>query len=192
MSGLLKFFSNLDVILFHFFNVALSNPVFDAAMPVITNTANWRPVAVVAALFWLWKGKNKGRWAVLIALVVWIAADQINANLVKPVFERPRPCWALSNVHLLVGCGNSFSFPSGHAATSFALATFLSLVYPRARWVLFALAGLISYSRIAVGVHYPFDTLGGMAEGAIFGFLFFFFFIRLGQLWRKKGWRGGW
>lgn len=192
MNGFIAFLYHIDVALFHFFNGQLANPVFDAVMPVITNTANLRLVVAVAVLFWLWKGKNKGRWAVLFALAAWGIADFGNSHWIKPIFARPRPCLTLPDVHLLVGCGMTYSFPSGHAVTTFTIATFLSLVYPRARWVLFSLAGLISYSRIAVGVHYPFDTLAGMVEGAIFGYLFFFLFMKLGQLWRKKGWRGGW
>ena len=192
MTGILEFLSSVDVSLFRFFNGQLANPISDRLMTVITNTAYLRIVAAVAALFWLWKGKRKGRWAAAFALVAWGIADFGNSNWIKPIFARPRPCLTLSDVHLLVGCGETYSFPSGHAATSFALATFLSLAYPHAKVVLIFLAGLIAYSRIAVGVHYPFDTLAGMAEGALLGYLFFRLFMTLKSFWQKKGWRGGW
>lgn len=192
MNGIIDFLSQLDTTLFYFFNVQLANPVFDKIMPVITATGNWRLLAIPAGLFWFWKGGSKGRWGILYAVIAWGGSDLFNSNLVKAIFERPRPCLTLPDVHLLVGCGQTFSFPSGHAVTSFALAVFLTLIYPRARWVLFSLAILISYSRIAVGVHYPFDTLAGMAEGALFGYLFYRLFNLQQNFWQKKGWRGSW
>lgn len=192
MSGIVEFLVRLDTLLFYFLNVQLSNPLFDKIMPVITATGNWRILAVPIGLFWLWKGKNKGRWAVLYAITAWGISDLLNSHLVKTVFVRPRPCLALANVHLLVGCGQTYSFPSSHAVTSFAIATFLTLVYPRARWVLFTLALLVSYSRIAVGVHYPFDILAGWVEGALFGYLFYGIFTAQRDFWQKRSWRGGW
>ncbi len=192
MSGFIDFLSQIDTALFYFFNVTLANPVFDAVMPVITATGNWRILAVPIGVFWLWKGGNKGRWAIFYAIGAWGLSDLFNSNLVKSIFERPRPCLTLPDVHLLVGCGQTHSFPSGHAVTSFAIAAFLSLVYPRARWVLFPLALLVSYSRIAVGVHYPFDILVGWVEGALFGYLFYRLFISQQNLWQKRSWRGGW
>ncbi len=192
MTGIIEFLSQLDTALFHFFNGTLANPVFDKIMPIITSTGNLRLVVFPAILFWLWKGGNKGRWAVLYYTFAWSATDFLNSNFIKTMFERPRPCLALPDVHLLVGCGQTFSFPSGHAVTSFTLATFLTLVYPRAKWVLFPAAFLISYSRIAVGVHYPFDILSGMLLGGLMGYLFYRVFLVQQNFWKKKNWRGGW
>ncbi len=192
MQVIIDFLSRLDTSLFYLFNVQLANPLFDKIMPVITATGNWRFVALAAGVFWFWKGGNKGRWAVLYTVLAWGLSDLFNSNLAKSIFERPRPCLSLPDVHLLVGCGQTFSFPSGHAVTSFAIATFLSLVYGRACWVLFPLAFLVSYSRIAVGVHYPFDTLAGMVEGALFGYLFYRLFLTQQNFWRRRAWRGGW
>ncbi|HXF48264.1 MAG TPA: phosphatase PAP2 family protein [Verrucomicrobiae bacterium] len=192
MNVLIDFLSQLDTTLFYFFNVKLANPVFDTVMPVITATGNWRILAVPIGLFWFWKGGNKGRWGILYATLAWGLSDLFNSNLVKSVFARPRPCLTLPDVHLLVGCGQTFSFPSGHAVTSFAIATFLGLVYPRARWVLFPVAILISYSRIAVGVHYPFDILVGWVEGVLFGYLFYRFYLFQRDFWQKRSWYGCW
>lgn len=192
MTGIIDFLLQIDAALFYFFNVQLSNPLFDKIMPVITATGNWRYAALAIGLFWFWKGGNKGRWGILYAALAWGLSDLFNSNLVKSVFERPRPCLTLPDVHLLVGCGQTFSFPSGHAVTSFAIATFLSLVYPRGQWVLFSVAILISYSRIAVGVHYPFDILVGWVEGAMFGYLFYQLYLVQRNFWRKRSWRGVW
>lgn len=57
------------------------------------------------------------------------------------------------------------SFPSGHATTAFAAATFLGLWKPRWAPVTFALAGLVGVSRIYLGAHFPSDVLAGAALG---------------------------
>jgi undecaprenyl-diphosphatase len=57
------------------------------------------------------------------------------------------------------------SFPSGHATVAFACATVLALAVPRLRVPLFVLAALIAFSRVYVGVHYPFDVLAGAVLG---------------------------
>lgn len=63
---------------------------------------------------------------------------------------------------------DSRSFPSGHTATAFALATSLSIRYPK--WYVIApsmlWASAVGYSRMQMGVHYPTDVIGGMFIGA--------------------------
>ena len=65
------------------------------------------------------------------------------------------------------------SFPSGHATTVFALATVLSLWYPRwtAAWL--ALAAVVGWSRIALGSHFPSDVVAGAVVGVAVVLVFF-------------------
>ena len=71
----------------------------------------------------------------------------------------------LSDVRVLEECGNSFSFPSGHAAKAFLAATILSGFFVRRKKLFFTLAALVAFSRIYLGVHYPSDVLAGFALG---------------------------
>ena len=69
------------------------------------------------------------------------------------------------DVDTLVSRPHTGSFPSGHAATSFASATVLAAFVPRLRVPLYVLAALIARSRAYVGVHYPLDAAGRRASG---------------------------
>ncbi|HEX9295177.1 MAG TPA: phosphatase PAP2 family protein [Polyangiaceae bacterium] len=89
---------------------------------------------------------------------------------VKVLTARVRPCNALGWAHALpIALPSDCSFPSGHAAGSFALAFFVLTLHRRAGAILVALATLIALSRVALGVHYPSDVLAGALLGSIFG-----------------------
>ena len=82
-------------------------------------------------------------------------------DVLKALVDRHRPV-----DHPLVPQLTTSSFPSGHAATSFACATTLAAFVPRSRQiVLYVLAAGIAYSRVYVGVHYPVDVIAGAAVG---------------------------
>jgi membrane-associated phospholipid phosphatase len=69
----------------------------------------------------------------------------------------------------LVGLPHSSSFPSGHATMSFACATVLAVLEPRAAPAFLALAAAIAYSRLYLGVHWPLDVLAGAVLGSFVG-----------------------
>ena len=77
------------------------------------------------------------------------------------------------------------AFPSGHATTAFVVAAALILAWPRAatRWRaaagILGLAGLVAFSRIAVGAHWPLDVLVGAAGGWTAGAIGVWLSIRL-------------
>ena len=81
----------------------------------------------------------------------------------------------------MVSCSNSFSFPSNHAANSFAAATLLSLCFRNTTLLVFAFALIVCYSRVYLRVHYPSDVLGGATLGICMGYLGYRFYGRLLQ-----------
>jgi undecaprenyl-diphosphatase len=98
-----------------------------------------------------------------------VAATALITNLVvtalKHATSRDRPPTVVLDPKPLMDIPGSSSFPSGHAATSFACAYVLARAAPRFAWPLFALAALIAFSRSYVGVHYPLDVLAGSLLG---------------------------
>jgi membrane-associated phospholipid phosphatase len=160
----------LDTALFRFVNITLANPVFDAVMPFVTNGEHWVIAAVLMAAVLLHAERGRGVWIAVGVAVVFAACDQTSAHLLKPIVARLRPCHVVEGANLLVGCSNAYSFPSAHAANSMGMAVFLTYVFPKWRWVFFGLCGLMSISRVFVGVHYPFDIVGGWVIGVLAGF----------------------
>jgi undecaprenyl-diphosphatase len=172
--------TSLDVRAFRLLNGALANPVLDRVMSLATDFDRWRIAVIVIWAALVIFGKSKGRWAALVLIPIIAASDQISSHLMKPLIERMRPCDVLGGVHLWHGSEGwittpakvvqsykaSFSFPSGHAANITASMLFIALVYRRALAPALAVALIVSFSRIYVGVHWPSDVLAGMALGA--------------------------
>jgi len=136
-------------------------------MPFITEQRNWY-ILYVALFVWLfWKGGRTGRYCGLLLIFTLVLSDQIGSSIIKPLVNRPRPCHIPQTIRLLCDCGPGKSFPSSHAVNNFAAAYILSKFYKEYKWLFFTIASLVAFSRIYVGVHYPFDALGGALIGII-------------------------
>jgi undecaprenyl-diphosphatase len=114
----------------------------------------WLAIALVVTLVW-------HRLAPFALVLVAVAAADGLAGLVKLAVGEHRP----NEPDPLVTIPHSHSFPSGHTATSFAAATVLTALVPRAAPAFFLLAAAIAYSRLYVGVHFPLDVVGGAVIG---------------------------
>ena len=118
-----------------------------------------------------------------LALLGVFAATAVAVALLKLAFHRVRPCNALPGVSCLwLDAPTDYSFPSGHAAGSFAFVAFIgSLVFfsPESRTrpalrlagcgLLLATATCIALSRVYLGVHFPGDIAAGSCLGLILG-----------------------
>jgi undecaprenyl-diphosphatase len=120
----------------------------------------WIVLACLLAL--LWK-----RYAVVVFAVLAVAVADWFAIGLKAVFDVERPSARYSEPKTLVPAPHDGSFPSGHAATSFAAATVLSIARPRWAPAFYLLALAIGFSRVYVGVHYPLDIVGGAVLGIV-------------------------
>jgi undecaprenyl-diphosphatase len=103
----------------------------------------------------------------LVEVLLADAVAQVVAYALKQAIGRERPPAIWATPKPLVGVPHDGSFPSGHAASSFACATVLAFALPRQAWALFLLAAAIAWSRVYVGVHFPLDVLAGAALGVL-------------------------
>jgi undecaprenyl-diphosphatase len=117
-------------------------------------------IAIALLLVFAWR-----RFGVLVVTAASVAIADLLATLLKSVIDVERPSTRYTSPHPLVSAPHDHSFPSGHAATSFAGATVLSTYAPRYWPAWFLLAAAIAFSRVYVGVHYPLDVIVGAVLG---------------------------
>ena len=115
---------------------------------------------------------KRWRWTGISAFTAMLLCFVLGELLMKELICRPRPPLQLDELSVLLPLPSGFSFPSGHAASSFAAAGAFSRGIPL-KWVkvlFFALAALMGFSRVYLGVHYPSDVLAGAGLGLLCGF----------------------
>ena len=167
----IEFLNHIDTELFLFLN-GIHNEFLDSFMYGITNKFIWIPLYLFIIILTVHDQKKESIWIILGVIILISLSDLIVSGMMKPYFERLRPSRdpdLEGLVHVVNEYrGGSFGFASGHAATSFCLATFIWLALRKQRpwiWILFIWSVVFSYSRIYLGVHYPADILVGALIG---------------------------
>lgn len=136
-------------------------------MPRLTGLADYSKLWVGIAALLAPRGSPRARRAATRGLTTLAATSLIANQVAKRLNRRPRP--SLVRVPLARVAGRiptSTSFPSGHAASAAAFAAGVALKAPALRVPLTTLAGLVGFSRVATGAHYPSDVAAGFALGA--------------------------
>lgn len=153
-----------DAWLLTLINIHLYHPAWFAAMAVITRLGDVRVagVAVIVGGLGAWRRCRREVIAGGLGFLMTLAVT----DRLKRLLDRPRPSEVLDGLHV-IGALHGQGFPSGHAAAAAGMAMALSVWWPRGRWGWWGLAGLVAWSRIVVGVHYPSDCLGGALLGAL-------------------------
>lgn len=217
MSAIFQTLLKINGVLFFTINAPAGHtPLLDSLMPLLAEDALYLLPVLVFILWWLPGGaspaarteRSRSREVVLWGVFAVLLALGGNILLGTLIYEpRPFVSWPKLD-HQLVPHPADASFPSDHAAVSFALAGVLLLRWwmvwlrstvpsatPKSpgdgspllltdtarsglRWRISILAGLglllalaIGYARIYVGVHYPFDILGGAGIGLLAAWL---------------------
>lgn len=162
----------LDTELFLWLNHTFAAGWLDQVMLAISSRTLWALVALAVVLTGVWQRNMR---TLSLALTIGIAigvADLVTYQVLKPTFERLRPCHQLTDVRVVQErCGGDWGFPSNHAANSGATVAVLAMLVANRRAVMTfaAIAGLVGLSRIYLGVHFPGDIIAGYMVGAVLG-----------------------
>ena len=140
-----------------------SNAVVYALTVIATGGWIWVLVVFGAYLF-----RVPRSWRALTQMLPSVVgATWIVEYPIKETFRRRRPFIDVVRALVIGKKPGSWSFPSGHTASSFASAWVLSTVWPRRSPLFFALASAVGFSRIYLGAHYPSDVGAGALLGTI-------------------------
>ena len=165
---------SLNIDAFYFINNNLQNPVFDAIMPGLSNIGGFASLLALCILaIILAKYFKKDKWLEIAKLCLYaLVLSGAIAACLKLAFHSPRPFTVLSNVHQLTVPSEPNSFPSGHTSSTLSIITVLVWKLRENKLLICLLvlfAFLVSFSRIYVGVHFPFDVLTGAVVGVLSG-----------------------
>jgi len=184
---LLSILREMDTNLFWFINTRMTTPGLDPLMQTLSSAWLWWICAGFLAVG-AFKKKNSHllKTLLLVGLAMGVT-DLVAFELVKPTVGRERPCRDLEGVRLVSNkCGGDYGFPSNHAANGFAAATVFWVRRPReehSAWAMvalpFAVALVVGFTRVYLGVHFPLDILAGFTLG---------FCVAYGGVWMLKRW----
>ena len=149
-------------------SLAGQNPIVDSVLIFLSNL--FGVILLGGLLFFLifHEDKKRGARDIFVVLSAGIVA-YILALLGKMFIESPRPFEVLPNAHILYTYRGGESMPSGHATFYMALASSLFFFHKKIAFAYVLGALIIGGSRIAVGVHWPFDILVGFILGGFVG-----------------------
>jgi len=164
--------AGIDTALFYAINSG-AFPFLDRFFILLSNRLLGVAVLVATLLFIFIKYRvNFVRTAFAAGLAVGLS-DLFGSLVLKPFFDRVRPCYALpaETIRQLVNVSHSGSMPSLHASDAFAAAFALTFYNRRLGYVAYPIAALVAVGRVYVGVHWPFDALAGALWGTLAGWL---------------------
>lgn len=163
-------FVNLDENILLWIQNNLRNDTLTSFFKLITSLGDGGFIWVIFTIILLLCNKTK-KIGIMSAITL-ILASIMNNLILKEIFERTRPYEVVEGLNSVIGNMNSFSFPSGHTASSFAMATVLYRQLPFKFGILaIVLAILIGFSRMYLGVHYPSDVCVGILIGIVSGYI---------------------
>lgn len=142
---------------------ATQSSFLDIVMPYVTDLGNMGAVWIIISLILI--ANKRYRNAGIMCLVALLLTTITGEGILKNIVQRPRPFVQYPSIHLIIPKPPSYSFPSGHAGSSFAAAWIIARNLKKVAVPVYILAAAIAFSRLYLMVHYPSDILAGILLG---------------------------
>jgi len=162
---MISYLKNIDIKMLNMINKKFHYRILDKIMPLVTALGNGGIVWFAISIYLIGSENNRTEGYMVLASIV-IAAI-IGEGIIKHLIKRTRPFVNMLECKLLISKPITYSFPSGHTASSFAAAGIFAAYGSKYSILMLILASLIAFSRIYLSVHYPTDVLMGIILGLI-------------------------
>lgn len=157
--------SEINIELFRMFNDLGKEVMF--LNPIMIFFAKYMKYFLLFGIIMYWfTRKRENRIMIISSMFAFVIAEVFGA-IAGAIHSNNQPFVELNNVNQLIGHAIDNSFPSDHAIEFFSICITFLLFKKNLRYVWLAIAILVSFSRIWVGVHYPADILVGAILGII-------------------------
>ena len=160
-----------DEDILYLINKHCKSKFLDKVMPFVTTLGDLGMIWIILAVLMI--GKADYRKTGVTVLVTLVFTTIMGEGILKHIVKRKRPFIGKENKELLIKEPSSFSFPSGHTSSSFAVAVVFLRSNSNISTIIVLIALAIAFSRMYLKVHYPSDIVGGMILGTICGGIIF-------------------
>lgn len=143
------------------------NKFIDKLMIAVTLSGELGIIWIIISFF-LFSRTKYTKEAIMVLLAIALASI-LGEGIIKHIVKRKRPFIKNSIIKLMIPQPGTYSFPSGHTASSFAAATVFIRTDMRLTYLIVVIAILISFSRLYLRVHYLSDVIGGIVLGIFSG-----------------------
>ncbi len=159
----------------HFIHT-IHNPMIDKVMIFFTRIGDVGLIWIIMSFLLIGSKKYKKEGTFLLCTLIVNAF--LGEGILKHMIKRGRP-FNTEDMELLIKAPLSYSFPSGHTSSSFAIYTVSKDILKKYKNYILFLAIGISFSRIYLFVHYPSDILGGIFLGILSGKIVLFYYKKI-------------
>lgn len=160
----MKNFLSYEGLFLLFLQERIRTPLLNAFMRFTTSLAD-SGILPASVCFFLLISSGCKRVGLLASLSLILESIFVNVTL-KPIIRRKRPFAEYEKLTCITRIPQDYSFPSGHTACCFAVASVIYFYMPHRFGILaLTVASFVGFSRMYLGVHYPSDVVGGIAIG---------------------------
>lgn len=162
---MISYLKNIDIKVLRILNDNLRYGILDRIMPMITFLGSGGLVWFIVSIYLISNEETKVQGYMIITSLV--VTTILGEGIIKHIIKRARPFVDMIEHKLLISKPITYSFPSGHTASSFAAAGVLVAMNNKLSVYAVILASLIAFSRVYLNVHYPTDVVTGIILGLL-------------------------